>query len=124
MARVKGPLFSLDASGSVAKTITYSQWKGRNYVRQHVIPYNPSTATQVNVRAAMTLLVAQWQGESTESKDNWNEFGKTLELSGFNAYVSRGMDEYVIQLTTAVAPLSVSVTGTPPLEVWTWAPVV
>ena len=120
MARVKGPLFSLDASGSVAKTITYSQWKGRNYVRQHVIPYNPSTATQVNVRLAMTLLVAAWQAESAPTQLSWNEFGKTLELSGFNAYVSRGMDQYVIQLTTANTPVSVAVAGDPPADVWTW----
>lgn len=120
MARTKGPLFSLDASGSLAKTIVYSQWKGRSYVREHVIPYNPNSPAQVNVRAAMTLLVAQWQGESQASKDIWDEFGKTLNLSGFNAYVRRGMDEYMVQLGSATTPATVSVTGSPPLEVWVW----
>lgn len=50
MAKVTGPLMSLDASGSVASTITFSKWKGRNYVRQRVVPSNPSTAGQIAVR--------------------------------------------------------------------------
>ncbi len=120
MAKTKGPLFSLEASGSVAKTIVYSQWKGRNYVRQHTIPLNPQSPAQVNVRAAMTLLVAAWQGEIQGTKDSWNTYGKLTNLSGFNAYVSRGMDQYVIQITTAVTPVSVSVVGVPPSDVWTW----
>lgn len=121
MARVKGPLFSIEASGSVAKTIVYSQWKGRNYVRQHTIPLNPQSATQMNVRYALTLLVAAWQGEIQAYWDTWNEFGKQFNLSGFNAYVKRGMDAYITQLTSAVTPVSVSVTGNPPLDIWVWA---
>lgn len=122
MARTKGPLFSLDASGSLDKTIVYSQWKGRSYVRRHAIPFNPKTATQVNVRTAMTLLVAQWQSEDPAYQTEWNDYAKTLNLSGFNAYVKRGMKEYIIQVTSAVTPTAVSVTGTPPTEVWVWTP--
>ncbi len=120
MARLKGPLFSLDASGSLAKTIVYSQWKGRNYARLHVIPFNPNAPAQVNVRTAMTLLVAQWQAETQPNKDLWDVYGKTLELSGFNGYVSRGMDQYMIQLGSATTPASVAVVGVAPADVWTW----
>lgn len=121
MARTKGPLFSIDASGTVANVIVYSQWKGRSYVRRHAIPYNPQSPAQVNVRAAMTFLVAKWQAEAPASQADWNLYGKQFNLSGFNLFVSRGMDAYVLQLTTAVTPTSVLVVGTPPAEVWTWA---
>jgi len=120
MARVKGPLFSLEASGSVAKTITFSQWKGRMYLRKHTIPLNPSSAKQVNVRAAMTLLVAEWQTESAPDKIIWNDFAKQFNKSGFNVYVSRGMAEYVVQLGTSTTPASVDWTGNPPADVWVW----
>mgnify|MGYP003375799129 CR=1 FL=1 len=50
MAKVKGPLMSLEASGSIANTITFSIWKGRPYVRQLVTPSNPSSAGQINIR--------------------------------------------------------------------------
>lgn len=123
MARVKGPLFSFEASGSLKKSITYAQWKGRNYVRSHTIPSNPQTPTQVNVRAAFTLLVALWKTLAPADVILWNDFGKTLDYSGFNAFVGRGQKEYAIQLTTAVPPVSVLVVGAPPIEVWTWAAV-
>lgn len=120
MARVKGPLFSLDASGSLKKTIVYSKWKGRQYVRQHAIPLNPQSPAQVNVRLAWTLLVLDWQAAAPAVHDTWDEFGKQFQMSGFNQYISRGMDAYVDQLGTATPPISVAVVGDPPLDVWTW----
>lgn len=121
MARVKGPLFSLDASGSLAKTVTYSKWKGRNYVRQHVIPQNPQSTSQTNVRVAWDLLVVSWQARIAGDKTVWNAFAVQFEMSGFNQYISRGMKEYVIQIETSVLPVSVTIVGDPPLDVWTWA---
>lgn len=50
MAKTTGPLFSLEASGTIAKTITYSRWKGRPYSRVRVIPLNPFSAGQVRAR--------------------------------------------------------------------------
>jgi len=120
MARVKGPLFSLEASGSLKKTITYSQWKGRNYVREHTIPFNPEADKQVNVRKAFTLLVAAWQELEAPAMLEWDGFGKLFNMSGFNTYLGRGMKEYKIQLTTLVLPVSCEVVGVAPDDVWTW----
>lgn len=53
MAKVTSPLMSLDASGSIAGALTFSKWKGRNYVRQLVTPANPQTSGQQEVRAAL-----------------------------------------------------------------------
>lgn len=53
MAKVTSPLMSLDASGSIAGALTFSKWKGRNYVRQLVIPANPRTSGQQENRAAL-----------------------------------------------------------------------
>lgn len=123
MARVKGPLFSLEASGTIGKTVTYSQWKGRNYVRRHTIPLNPQTAPQVNVRTAMTMLVAKWQELLQANKDAWNAFGKLFNVSGFNSFTKRGMIAYIDQIGSATTPTTLSVAGDPPDEVWTWGSV-
>ena len=56
MAKTTGPLFSLTASGSVGKTITYSNWKGRPYVRRLVKPLNPMLAGQQAVRNALRAI--------------------------------------------------------------------
>lgn len=56
MAKVSGPLMSMDASGSIANAMTFSKWKGRNYVRHLVKPANPDTAGQQEVRSILGTL--------------------------------------------------------------------
>lgn len=50
MAKVSGPLMSMDASGGFAGTLVFTKWKGRPVVRQLVTPSNPFTADQVAAR--------------------------------------------------------------------------
>ena len=121
MARVSGPLFSMSASGTVGKAITFGIWKGRPWCRVWFKPENPKTATQVNVRKAMALLVEEWQSETQARKDAYDVYAAPFGMSGFNKYVSRGMDQYVIQITTAVTPVSAAVDDVdPPGETWSW----
>ncbi|HEX7957397.1 MAG TPA: hypothetical protein VF508_10670 [Pyrinomonadaceae bacterium] len=47
MAKVNGPLMSMEASGTIGNTITFDR---RGFVRTRVIPANPQTAEQGNVR--------------------------------------------------------------------------
>ena len=115
------PCVSFTASGSLGKAITFSRWKGQYYARELVIPKNPKTAGQVNVRTALTLLNAYWQTLSDPYHVIWDEFAAGSGMSGWNAFCQRGMKQYVIQLTTAVLPTSVSILGDPPADVWTWA---
>jgi hypothetical protein len=56
MAKVTGPFMSLDASGTLADTLTASKWKGRNYMRQRIIPANPRTTAQLDVRSILGTL--------------------------------------------------------------------
>lgn len=120
MARVSGPLFSMSASGTVGKAITFGIWKGRPWCRVWFKPENPKTAKQVNVRLAMKLLVAEWQGEIEAYQLAWDAYAAPFAMSGFNKYVSRGMAAYIVQLTSANTPVSVAVITDPPLDVWTW----
>lgn len=50
MAKVTGPLFSLDARNKIGDAIVYSSWKGRNYVRVRIIPKNPKSDDQAEAR--------------------------------------------------------------------------
>ncbi|MBA7521987.1 hypothetical protein ES705_14099 [subsurface metagenome] len=54
MAKLKGPLMSLGASGQLAKTLVYFPWKGLAVVREYVIPSNPKTALQLSQRGHLT----------------------------------------------------------------------
>ena len=88
MARVTGPLMSVDASGTYAGTLTFSKWKGRNYVRQRVVPLNPKTAKQTGTRAMMSFISQIWYGLTTGNKATWQDLADTKIISTFNAFVS------------------------------------
>lgn len=69
MAKVNGPFMSLDASGTLADTLTASKWKGRNYMRQRVIPANPKTAGQLAVRSILGTLAKACRAVLTSYTD-------------------------------------------------------
>lgn len=67
MAKVTGALFSMDASGAYAGTIVFAKWKGRQYARQLVIPANPNSADQEEVRNRLRVTGAlqKWVNTTT-----------------------------------------------------------
>lgn len=58
MAKVTGPLMSMDARGSMGGVLTFTNWKGRPVVRQLVTPANPKSANQETARNAIKVLGA------------------------------------------------------------------
>ncbi len=94
MATVKAPLMSLDASGTVAGSVVFSKWKGRNYVRRHAVPANPKASLQVSVRAMMRFLTQDWTNLSAAQKADWDTRAAVTNISPFNAFVAYNMDRY------------------------------
>ena len=94
MARVTGPLMSIDASGTFGKALTFAKWKGRNYVRERVIPNNPKSAKQTGIRAMMSFLAQIWYGLSAPSKATWDDLATTKAISAFNAMVSENLQRW------------------------------
>lgn len=91
MVKVYGPMMSLDASGTLADAVTFGKWKGRNYVRERVIPANPKSGAQVGRRAMLKFLSQTWAGLDSGSKATWQDLADQLVASPFNAYVSDNM---------------------------------
>jgi len=105
MAKVTGPLFSLSASGQIAKTLVFMKWKGIDDVRKYVIPANPNTAAQQAQRAFITAALAMWHVTDWIAADltAWNLLATTLGkvMSGFNAFVKLFVDANVAGKTYA-----------------------
>lgn len=91
MVKVVGPMFSFDASGTLANAATFSKWKGRNYVRQRVVPSNPKSALQVSVRAMMRFLSQAWASVSSTPRGSWEDRAEQSNVSPFNAFVGHNM---------------------------------
>ena len=95
MARTVGPLMSLEASGQVAKTIVFSKWKGRPYVRQLVTPSNPNSVLQVSTRAMMKFLSQRWGIDlAPGDQSSWATLAKAANVSPFNEYVRDGLKRW------------------------------
>jgi hypothetical protein len=94
MARVSGPLLSLDASGKIGGTMVASKWKGRNYMRQLVIPKNPKSAGQLGVRAMMKFLSQAWAAIGAGTKDDYDELATQKAISAFNAFMGVNLSRW------------------------------
>ncbi|HUT14399.1 MAG TPA: hypothetical protein VMY42_28190 [Thermoguttaceae bacterium] len=99
MARVTGPLFSLDASGQVGKSIVFAKWKGRNYTRKLVIPENPKSAKQTGVRSMMAFLAQAWAALAAGTKDDYDALAEGKQISPFNAYVGENLARWQVGKT-------------------------
>jgi len=56
MAKVEGPLFSLEARGKVGNIMVHFPWKGRNVVRKWLKPTNPRDVDQKIIRQKLAAL--------------------------------------------------------------------
>ena len=56
MAKVDGPLMSVEARGKIADAIVFFPWKGRHVVRQWLKPTNPKSTKQGNLRSALKAI--------------------------------------------------------------------
>jgi hypothetical protein len=99
MAKVTGPLMSLDASGGFASTLVFGKWKGRNTVRQLVTPSNPQTQSQENGRNAVRVVgtIQHWvnfalnKGSGRLVTDKTALIAKTPAGQAWNGYLSKLM---------------------------------
>jgi hypothetical protein len=81
----------LSASGQIAKTLVYGDWKGIDVVRKYVIPANPNTAAQQTQRGYFGGAVEDWHTDGFTAIDvvAWNLYAlaQKVAASGFNMLV-------------------------------------
>ena len=124
MAKVDGPLFSLEARGKIGDAIVFFPWKGRHVVRQWLKPTNPKSSLQGYVRASLkaigkfisgilcvskgSALDSLLYADATSSADagmNWNAWlgGGFLDaLQVGNAYKTTAFNNYVSEYSTDI----------------------
>ncbi len=93
MAKITGPLLGLGASGSIAKTLVASKWKGRPYMRQHVIPANPKSVAQVLTRDSFSFAAATWKVGGVLLRGPWDRFAVGQVLTGRNKFQGNFVSE-------------------------------
>jgi len=125
MAKVSGPLFSLEARGKIADSVVYFPWKGRHVVRQWLKPTNKKSTLQGYVRAALKAIgleIAEiWCIANKDTADaklysintekvtagmNWNAFhakGFLDLLQSAGTFVTGSFTDLVVEYSSLVA---------------------
>jgi len=95
MAKTFGPLLSVDAQGSIAKTLTYSHRKSGKQVRLFNRPHVDPTGQQIERRILNEYATAMWLGMSPADQDTWKEEAKKtdLNISGFHYFLHRALKD-------------------------------
>lgn len=109
MAKLTMPLGSFDARGTLADAVTYSYWKGRNYARVRVIPKNPKSEDQAEIRTYLGavgknnsmiqskekpgVLLTQIM-EKTPADQSWMSFFVKAQIGNACASISAAIAEY------------------------------
>ncbi len=112
MGKLKAPLFSLGASGSIGKALVYFPWKGINAVRSHVVPSNPQTTPQVTQRGYLTQVVDDVHAAQADAASPllavdvtaYAALASTLagSMTWFNALVKQCIEQKVAALRYAI----------------------
>lgn len=114
MVKLTGPMMSFGASGTLAKTATFSKWHGRAYARQRVVPSNPKSVLQVSTRAMFKFLSQAWDAVGSTPKGSWVPAAAAGQYLPFNAYMSaNGMRWKEFSAPSQTNPAAE--TGTPPV---------
>lgn len=119
MVKLRAPMMSLGASGSLGNAITFSKWKGRAYARELVVPSNPKSGLQTGFRAMFAFLSQQWTNVSTGDQATWQTLADQLVASPFNAYM-RGNQRRWRNFTPPAEATPAAEAATPPT--WTSEP--
>lgn len=141
MAKPTAPLLSFGASGTLANALVYSKWKGRPYVRRHVIPANPKTVAQTLTRDIFRNLNSIWKVGGALLVAPWDRFADGQVLTGRNAFIGQnvsslrgkadladiimspgakgGLPQSATVFTPGVADVTVDITPPTPPSGWT-----
>lgn len=111
MARLTGALMSLSASGTIAKTLTYGDWKGIQYARTRVIPANPQSTEQTKTRSVFSYLQDLYKFMPSIAREPWIAATTGIPMTPQNLLLSRNVGTLRDELDLILAVLSPGARG-------------
>ena len=89
MARARGPLYSIGASGTISDTIIFQAWKGIHRIKNYKKPKQPDSPSQMLIRSFITMAVRKWQTITNEQKEQYQTMvdNKRLKQSGYSYFI-------------------------------------
>jgi len=72
MAKLKGPLLSVNAHGSIGKRLTYSKRPSGNQARFQRANHDANTSSQQTQRTLFLEAIGKWNSLTDEQQELWN----------------------------------------------------
>lgn len=94
MVKLRGPALAKQAAGSIAGGLTFSNWKGKPYLKQHRKPKQPKTTPQVSMRVMLSFLATDWSNLSPANQATWDQLADQTKISPFNAFQSENLNRW------------------------------
>jgi hypothetical protein len=91
-------------SGQAGHAGVFAFWKGIQYRRAYVIPSNPNTTKQQEVRDNLANAVSVWHLFGTLAKRAYAYMAANLAMSGFNLFVRRWQKAMPTSAETMIEP--------------------
>lgn len=89
MPKLKAPLLSLGASGSLARLITFVRRLKTDIVERKPIPTDAKSPAQLSWRHMYQKAVALWHALSAEEKQEWETKARPKHMTGFAWFMSQ-----------------------------------
>lgn len=89
MPKIKVPLLSFEAHGTLAKATSFLKRRGRNIAEKKPIPTDAKSPLQLEWRHMYQKAVALWHALSPEEKREWESLARSRHMPGFAWFLSQ-----------------------------------
>jgi len=114
MARVRGPLFSIEAFGKLCNALCFQRRRGAATVYGYKVPKVPNTAQQLDQQASVRGAIECWQGLPGASKVWWKMRAVGMATTGYNLFVK----EYLLGMLSPAGDWVSPTSYADPSNVW------
>jgi len=95
MAKIKGPLLSLTASGKIAERLVFSLRSSGQQVRFQRKQADVITESRTSQREVYSAAVSAWKLLSDVAKIEWISEAKNLQFTGYNLFMQNYLNNYI-----------------------------
>jgi len=91
MTKSRNPLFSLNASGTLSKCLTFLRRRKQDIIEKKPEPFDAKTALQLDWRHMFLKVVALWNALSAADKQDWESQARSRHMTGYAWFVSQAL---------------------------------